>query len=110
MRGDWGHILDFGSSALTDDQSWLKSDSWRELGLSRYLHLNPVRIHRMELDKKQQQARRRGLAERTSTAFENVMAISLAIRRFRSRSSREKSLSKGVAQAVKKLEMCSRNV
>ena len=40
----------------------------------------------------------------------NVMAMSLAIRRFRSRLSTEKSLRKIVAQAGKKLEQVSQHV
>ena len=39
-----------------------------------------------------------------------VMAIGLAIRRFRRRLSREKSLSKAVAQAARRLEIWTGNV
>ena len=40
----------------------------------------------------------------------NVMAISLAVRRFRARMRREASLSKAVAHAAKELEMRRSNV
>ena len=56
-----GHLLQGRFKAVVVD-----ADTWA-LGLSRYVHLNPVRTHQMELDKEQQRAHRRGLAERASS-------------------------------------------
>ena len=57
-----GHLLQGRFKAVV-----VEADTWA-VGVSRYIHLNPVRIHRMELDKRQQQSRRRGLGQRASAA------------------------------------------
>src|SRR5205823_3296283 len=52
-----GHVLQGRFKAVV-----VEPDTWA-LGLSRYIHLNPVRAYGLELDKKQQQSRRRGVGQ-----------------------------------------------
>ncbi len=55
-----GHLLQGRFKAVM-----VEAETWA-LGLSRYLHLNPVRLHRMGLAKAEQRARRQGVGERSS--------------------------------------------
>ena len=52
-----GHLLQGRFKAVI-----VEAESWA-LALSRYIHLNPVRLHRLGLDKAKQRARRQGLGE-----------------------------------------------
>src|SRR5437762_777408 len=54
-----GHLLQGRFKAVV-----VEAETWA-LGLSRYLHLNPVRLQRMGLDKGRQRARRQGVGERS---------------------------------------------
>ena len=55
-----GHLLQGRFKAVM-----VEPDTWA-LSLSRYIHLNPVRVQRLGLDKAAQRGRRQGLGERAS--------------------------------------------